>query len=147
MKDYKKIILFLFIIPLFLFGFGVGSVSAQTQNNTALIAQLEQEIQNLIRQIIALLQQQIQAKILSNANLNTNSGTATLTVNATGVTAYVSINGGNQFAYASPITLNNGDSYSVTASSSGGGGNSTSKCNGVASSGGSYVCNIKIIGT
>jgi hypothetical protein len=137
MNRDKKIFLALIIFGALVF-FNAQPVLAV--DNSALIAQLQQEIASLIRQIIALLQQQIKA------GTNNNSKTATLTVNASGVTAYVSINGGSQFAYTSPITLNNGDKYSVVASASGsnGAGNSTSKCNGTASSGGTYVCNINI---
>lgn len=135
MKKVQKIFLILLAIPVILFGLNVRPALAV--DNSALIAQLEQEIQSLMKQIIALLQQQIQTIPQTNSKPNT------LTVNATGVTAYVSINGGPQFAYTSPITLNNGDTYSVTASSSNG-GNSTSKCSGTASSGGTYTCNIKI---
>jgi len=141
MKKINKIILVFLAVPVVLFSFNIQPALAV--DNSALIAQLQAQIADLIRQIIALLQQQV--KTQSNAQVN-SQGSATLTVNATGVTAYVSINGGAQFAYTSPIILNNGDKYSVTASvsSSNGAGNSTSKCNGTASSGGSYVCNINI---
>jgi hypothetical protein len=117
-------------------------------DNSVLIAQLEQEIQDLIKQIIALLQQQMQAKIsvANPAQTQLGSKTATLTVNVAGTSAYVSINNGAQFVYVSPITLNNGDTYSVIASSANGGGSSNSKCSGTASFGGSYVCNISMGG-
>ena len=140
MDKLKRIILVLLAVPMLLFFFNVQS--AYAVDNSALIAQLQQEIQSLMQQIIALLQQQLQTKNV--VNTYSNSKTATLTVSATGVTAYVSINNGAQFTYSSPVTLNNGDAYSVIASASSGGANSNSKCSGTASSGGSYVCNIKI---
>lgn len=153
MEKIKKIIFLLLVVPILLFGFNVQFASAA--DNSDLIAQLEQEIQGLLRQIIALLQQQMQAQISGTQpkiqtqmqnQPQTNSGSSTLTVNAFGVIAYVSINNGPQFAYISPITLNSGDAYSVTASlpGSSGNGNSTSKCSGTASSGGNYVCNVSM---
>jgi len=139
----KKFILILLIIPIFLFIFNVQFASAA--DNSALIFQLQQEIASLIRQIIVLLQQQIKTQTQIQQQSSNQSGSAVLTVNASGVVAYVSINNGSQFVYVSPINLNNGDTYLVTASvGSGGEGNSTSKCSGKASSGGSYVCNIKM---
>jgi len=157
MKNIKKIfvVLAFLAVPVFLFGYNAKPVFA-ADNSVA----VQQEIQSLIRQIISLLQQITQLRLAQQNQMQqapvqpqvqtqtqTSSGlqTATLTVKASGVTAYVSINNGSQFAYTTPITLNNGDTYSVTASaSSGGSGNSTSKCSGVASSGGTYTCNITI---
>jgi len=138
MKTIIRIILVLLLVPVILFSFNIKPALAI--DNSALIAQLQAQIASLIKQIIVLLQQQV--KTQSNNQIN-SQGTATLTVNAAGVMAYVSINGGAQFAYTSPITLNSGDTYSVTASSSNN-GTSTSKCSGTASSGGSYVCNINM---
>jgi hypothetical protein len=133
MENSKKIFLVLAILGVLVF---LNAQPVSAQDNSALIAQLQQEIQSLIKQIIALMQQRIKLQ-------NNNSQTATLTVNVSGVTAYISINGGTQFAYTSPLILNNGDTYLVTASSSNN-GTSTSKCSGIASSGSSYVCNISI---
>jgi molybdopterin converting factor small subunit len=165
MKNLYKIVLVFLIVPVLLFAFNAKAVSVD--DNSSLIAQLQAQIESLIKQIIALIQRSAQIKptaslpvpvnfmqntnhVSTQVNTNTqiNSGsssssdskTATLTVNAIGVTAYVSINNAPQFAYSGPITLNNGDIYSVTASSSG----STTKCNGTASSGGSYTCNINV---
>jgi len=142
--NIKKVFILL-AIPVFLFTFNTPRVSAQ--DNSALILQLQQEIQSLMRQLITLLQQQIisQAQVQTPVQIQAqnNSKTAVLTVNATGVTAYVSINNGAQFAYTAPIILNNGDAYLVVASISNN-GNSTSKCSGTASSGGNYVCNINM---
>ena len=70
MDKIKKIVVVLLSLPLFLFVFNIQYIHAQ--DNSALIVQLEQEIQNLIKQIIALIQQSIQEKIKSNTGLQTN---------------------------------------------------------------------------
>lgn len=77
-----------------------------------------------------------QSGVASSAN------PAILTVKASGVTPKVSINGGSEFDYSGPITLNDGDTYLVTASVL----NSTTKCKGTASPGGTYSCNINMQG-
>ena len=150
-KLFALVIFLLFSV--FMFGIA-GPAFAQTNSVEALRSQ----IQALIKQITDLIRQLIQAQIAStqNQNLiqttspqiqainNSNSEHATLTVNATGVTAYVSINNGAQFAYTSPLTLNNGDTYSVTATLNNSGSNSTSKCSGKVSGGGNYTCNVSM---
>jgi hypothetical protein len=86
--------------------------------------------------------------ISSQSSSPGSSGQATLTVNVTGATAYVSINHGTKFAYSGPIALNNGDTYSVTVSQNTSSGSNTSSsnttCSGTASSGGAYYCNISV---
>lgn len=104
---------------------------------------LQQQIELLLNQIISLLKQILQIKMADvNRQSATQVQTATLTVNTSGVLAYVSINGGERFEYSSPIILNDGDKYLVTAENSGEGSNSTTKCGGIASAGGVYICNV-----
>ncbi|MDP3882686.1 MAG: hypothetical protein Q8Q48_01375 [Candidatus Staskawiczbacteria bacterium] len=122
-----------------------------TQQQTAQISE------SLMQQNYQPAENSVQTSTASTTNTNVqsftnnsapNSGQATLTVNVTGATAYVSINGGSQFAYSGPIKLNNGDKYSVIVSSStsSNGNTSSSKttCSGTASSGGTYYCNINV---
>jgi hypothetical protein len=147
MEKYKKIIL---VVGFFMvLGFAYVGVKPVLAQNT-LVQTQQAQMESLINQIISLLKQIIQMKIqLAQRTAQTqiqnnlqvqNSQTGILTVNVQGVSALVSINSGAQFVYVSPIVLKNGDTYSVTAQNS----TSTSKCNGKASSGGSYVCNITI---
>lgn len=165
MKQTGKIILTFLLVPGLAFAFNANA--ATTNNTAALIAQLQQEIENLVKQIIALIQASIQKQTVASINTNTgtttqvqsnsqvniqgqtqnSSGAATLTINVSGATAYVSINNGAQFAYTSPITLNNGDTYSVKVSvpSTTGIGSSNSTCSGTVSAGGSYICNMQIV--
>lgn len=147
MLKNKKLFFVLLAVPFLLFVFNVQFVSAQ--DNSILIAQLEQKIQVLLRQIIAIIQEKIRQASLQNAtqsNLQNQNGQATLTINASGTPAYVSINNGPQFPYSSQIVLNDGDTYAVTASHANGQSSSTSKCSGKASAGGKYTCNIAMDG-
>ena len=145
MEKIKVITLLFLLIFVPMLGIGFSAKAASTaESDTVMIAQLEQEIRDIISQITDLVQSLSQQR--ASAGVGDSSGTAILRVNVLGTTAYVSVNGGPASAYISPITLNTGDTYSVTASvpSNNGSGNSTSKCDGIASSGGSYVCNINI---
>lgn len=148
MEKIKKLFAFLILGALL---FGAGLVFAA--DGSALT--LQQQIEMLLRQIIELLRQIIQIKLAQiqsrqqqtgwqNGNYVLQQDKAVLTVNASGVKAYVSINGGIPFLYENPITLNNGDKYSVTASAQDKGGSSSSKCMGTASLGGVYTCNISV---
>jgi hypothetical protein len=146
-------------------------------SNQNLIQIIQQKIADLIKQITDLIKQMAQQQAVkvsnpviqqnyepaensvqtstntniqsfSSSNSSSGSGQATLTVNVTGATAYVSINGGSKFAYSNPITLNNGDKYSVTVTQNTSSGSNTSNssttCSGTASSGGTYYCNINV---
>ena len=71
MQKIQKIILILLAVPILLLSFNVRPVLAA--DNSVLIVQLEQEIQNLIKQIIAIFSQSIQQKIAAVNNLRARS--------------------------------------------------------------------------
>ncbi len=127
--------IFFVFLAIILFVFYANFVLAAQNSLT-----VQQQIKSLLRQIIDLLKQILSIKLgqikNSSVQVQSNAGQALLTVNAKGVTAFVSINGGVPFAYASPIYLQNGDTYSVSAANS--------KCSGIASTGGNYTCNISV---
>lgn len=134
----KKIIVYTLLIAMVLATSLARPVLAQ--NNQAQIQALQQQIVSLYQQIVDLLRKLIQARLqqMQQNPLQAGNPAPVLTVNASGVTPMVSINGGSAFVYAGPLTLKDGDRYSVTAQN----GSSSSKCSGTVSSTGTYTCNI-----
>lgn len=154
MANKKLSIVALLFFSLFGISFGLNVVAI---DNLQAPLSLSQMVESLIQKIFDLLRQIAQTTTDSNQQKQIqqpktelplqqarDNEVALLTVNASGIAAYVSINAKAAFVYTEPIILSSGDTYLVYASRENSGSKNISKCGGTASSGGRYICNIKI---